>query len=168
MHPYQGGGGMIHQVQEQQFSAAEGTAKFEAGTPPIAQAIGLAAAIKWLQQLHWRDIEDYENTLAQYAHRQLSNIDTLQCIAAENQKIQHGTSCLSFTIPNMHPHDLTDILGQKNIHLRAGHHCTQPLHEYLHIPASTRLSLALYNTTEEIDVLCTAIEEAKEILESNR
>lgn len=157
MQPWIGGGGMISEVHEALFTAAEAPAKFEAGTPPIAEALGLASAITWLQQYSWQDIETYETALAEYAYQKLS------CIAGITLLGEPSTS-ISFTLHNVHSHDLTDILGQKNIHLRAGHHCTQPLHEHLGIPASTRLSLALYNTKEEIDACILAIEAACKVL----
>ena len=169
MQPYQGGGGMIVEVHEQDFVPTDGPAKFEAGTPPIAEVIGLSAAIEWLNQFDWNDIEAYEKELSAYAYKKLSTIDQLSIINYQ-LSIEQGspTTTQSFVIEGIHPHDLTDILGQKNIHLRAGHHCAQPLHEHLGIPATTRLSLALYNTKEDVDKLCAAIAEAKEILQINR
>jgi cysteine desulfurase / selenocysteine lyase len=165
MSEWLGGGGMIHDVRRETFTSANAPAKFEAGTPPIAQAIGLGAAVDWLSQFNWKDIQKYEEKLMKYSREVLSEINGLTILGIRNSQfaIRNSSSCLSFTLDSIHPHDLTDI-GHKNIALRAGHHCTQPLHEFIGVSASTRLSLALYNTKEEIDILREGIVEAMQIL----
>lgn len=148
---------MIHEVYEDHFTSADLPAKFEAGTQPFVEAIGLKAAIDWLAQFSWKDIQTHEHSLIQKAHEQLSNIEGLTILGPKDPTMIHG--CISFTIEGIHPHDLTDILGKQGICLRAGHHCTQVLHRSLGINASTRLSVGIYNTEEEIDRTTEAIKE---------
>jgi cysteine desulfurase/selenocysteine lyase len=113
----------------------------------------------WLQQFSWTDIEKQEEQTLKVAIEKLSAIDGLKFLATKNV-----SGCVSFTIDGVHPHDLTDMLGEKNIHLRAGHHCTQPLHKKLGIAASTRLAVGIYNSIEEIDALAKEIQFARERL----
>ncbi len=157
MPPFLGGGMMIHEVYNDHFSPADLPAKFEAGTQPIAEAVGLHAAIDWINQYSWGDIQAHEHNLIQKAYDQLSTIDGLTILGPTNPNDIHG--CISFTIDGIHPHDLTDILGKRGICLRAGHHCAQILHRTLGINASTRLSVGIYNTEEEINRAITAIKE---------
>ncbi|HAI98186.1 TPA: cysteine desulfurase [Candidatus Peribacteria bacterium] len=147
--PFLGGGGMVQRVTREEFLPADPPAKFEAGTPPIAEAIGLKAAIEWFTQYPWKDIEAHEHALLAHAIEKLKAIPSLRILGPASADEVAG--CVSFTIEGVHPHDLTDILGRQGICLRAGHHCAQPLHERLDIGASTRLSVSLYNTPEEID-----------------
>ncbi len=149
MPPFLGGGMMIHEVSRDHFSSAEPPAKFEAGTPPIAEAIGLQAAINWLTQFNWKDIETHESMLITTALNALKEIPEVQILP--NSKFQIPNSCVSFTHANIHPHDLTDFLGKQGIHMRAGHHCAEPLHETLGVNASTRVSVGIYNTEEDIE-----------------
>jgi cysteine desulfurase/selenocysteine lyase len=162
MPPFLGGGMMIREVTRESFTAADAPAKFEAGTPPITQAVGLAAAIEWLMQYSWDDRNAHEKELLSAALTALSSVKGLHILGPG--KADEISGCISFTVDGMHPHDLTDILGQKGICLRAGHHCTQPLHERLGIPASARLSVGIYNTVDEINLLPAAIADAKKIL----
>lgn len=170
MPPFLGGGMMIREVTQEGFSPADLPQKFEAGTQPIAEAVGLRAAIDWLSQFSWKEIEEHEQGLLEYAQEKLSRIDDLTILArskTNNQKLitnNFPSSCLSFTIEGVHPHDLTDIVGKEGICLRAGHHCAQPLHKRLGVTASTRLSVALYNTKEDIDRAVIAIQKAVEFL----
>ncbi|MBI3816634.1 SufS family cysteine desulfurase [Candidatus Peregrinibacteria bacterium] len=165
MPPFLGGGMMIHEVHRDHFTAADIPAKFEAGTQPIAEAVGLHAAINWFTQFDWNDIVNHEQELLTHAASALNDIPGLHVLGPLSIRhlplaIRHSASgCLSFTIDGVHPHDLTEILGRKGICLRAGHHCTQPLHKRLGIAASTRLSVGIYNTKEEIDATVEAIGE---------
>jgi cysteine desulfurase/selenocysteine lyase len=161
MSPFMGGGGMVQEVTLDGFTPADAPACFEAGTPPIAEAIGLAAAIEWQSQFNWKDREEHDRKLIMTAVEELKKIDGLNFIGGDPM-IAHGT--LAFTIEGVHPHDLTDIIGKKGVALRAGHHCAQPLHTELGIPASTRLSVGIYNTEDEIRMAAKAIEEAVKIL----
>ena len=155
MPPFMGGGMMIGEVTLDGFTTADAPAKFEAGTPPIAQAIGLHAAIDWLTQFDWKDIEAHEGKLLSKALKLLSTIEGITILKSDDP-----SGCFCFTIDDVHPHDITDILGQRGVALRAGHHCTQPLHKKLGIAASIRFSVGIYNTEGEID---TFIKELKEV-----
>lgn len=161
MQPFLGGGSMIHDVDQEGFTPAEIPQRFEAGTPPITQAIGLAAAIQWLGEYAWEDLQKHESHLLTTAHNALSTIDGLQILGPQDPTTRSG--CISFTIEGVHPHDLTDLLGQRGFCLRAGHHCCQPLHDFFEIPATTRLSVGVFNTEEEIT---TCADQIKEIAHS--
>jgi len=163
MSPWLGGGMMIREVRKDGYTPADIPQKFEGGTPPIAQAVGLHAAIDWLSQFSWEDIEQHEQNLLSYAFEKLQNFEGLTILGPAER-----SGCISFVIDDMHPHDLTEILGRKGICLRAGHHCTQPLHERLGHIATTRLSVSIYNTKEEIDIFCAGIQEAQSILQPKK
>jgi cysteine desulfurase/selenocysteine lyase len=165
MPPVLGGGMMIQEVHRDRFTPAELPAKFEAGTPPIADAVGLAAAIEWLTQFSWSDIEAHEQSLLSAAVTALSAVPHLTILGGMTHASSLRSGCVSFVVDGVHPHDLTDMLGQEGICLRAGHHCTQPLHRHLGIPASTRLSVGIYNTAEEIAITVEALSKAAERLQ---
>ena len=154
--PLLGGGMMIGEVFTDRFTTADVPAKFEGGTQPVAEAVGLDVAMDWLTQFSWDDIAKHESLLMKKAYDLLQKIPGLTILCPNS----NPSPLLSFVIDNVHPHDLTEILGRKGICLRAGHHCTQPLHRRLGIPASTRLSVGIYNTMAELDLL------AKELLEA--
>lgn len=158
MTPFMGGGGMVQNVALDSFTPADAPACFEAGTPPVAEAIGLAAAIKWQSSFNWEDREAHDRMLMNAAMEELSSIEGLRILGTGNPQTTYG--CVSFTINGVHPHDLTDIAGSKGIAMRAGHHCAQPLHRALNIPASSRLSTALYTTEEDIRRAAAVIREA--------
>ncbi len=163
MPPFLGGGGMIQEVTMDGFTAADVPQRFEAGTQPIAEAVGLAAAIDWLGQYSWTDIEAHEQKLLRAAIDSLRTIPKLRILPSlsPNSEVRSPPSgCISFVIDGVHPHDLTEILGRRGICLRAGHHCTQPLHKKLGVAASTRLSVGIYNTVEEITALPPKIAES--------
>lgn len=162
MPPFLGGGMMIHEVKRDGFSPAESPQKFEAGTPPIAQAIGLAAAIEWTNQFPWKDREAYEASVISDALTMLKEIEGLTILGPK--ETDSISCCISFVTDGVHPHDLTDIIGQQHIALRAGHHCTQPLHERLGVPATTRLSVGVYNTIEELETLKVEMKKALDLL----
>ncbi len=153
---------MIQEVKKEGFSSAEPPGKFEAGTPPIAQAIGLSAAIDWLEQYAQEDKEAHEAALIKDAIAVLNGIEGLTIFGSTDAKDVSG--CISFVTEGAHPHDLTDILGQQKIALRAGHHCTQPLHKRLGITATARLSVGLYNTVEELETLREEMQKALDLL----
>ncbi|MDD5751407.1 MAG: SufS family cysteine desulfurase [Candidatus Peribacteraceae bacterium] len=162
MPPFLGGGSMIAEVHRDGFTPADAPQKFEAGTPPIAEAIGLAAAIDWLGQYPWKDIQAHEAVLMRAAFQTLQSIPGLKILGPQNP--EDVSACVSFTVEGIHPHDLTDVLGHEGICLRAGHHCAQPLHERFGIPASARLSVGIYNTEEEIRSVGPAIARAIALL----
>lgn len=155
MPPFLGGGMMIAEVHKDGFTPADLPQKFEAGTQPISEAEGLRAAIEWLRNYSWGDIAAHEARLLGIAEKELSKIPGLRIFGAAPY-----AGCLSFVTEGAHPHDLTEILGREGICMRAGHHCTQPLHERLGVNATTRLSVALYNTEEEILAVRPAMEAA--------
>ena len=158
MDAWLGGGMMIREVHQDRFVPADVPARFEGGTPPVAEAVGLRAAIDWLQQYAWDDIAAHEQSLIARAIESLSALPGIHLLGSWNGDAGSSASgCLSFTLDNIHPHDLTQVLGDMGICLRAGHHCAQPLHRRFGIPASTRLSVAAYNTLEEIDAVAPAI-----------
>jgi cysteine desulfurase/selenocysteine lyase len=157
MPPFLSGGGMIANVSEIGFESADIPHKFEAGTPAIAEAIGLGSAIKWMDEIGCDAMYAHTQFLIKTAHEKFSTIKGITIFGPQKNERR---GCISFTIDGIHAHDLTEILGRKNICLRAGHHCTEPLHKALKVPATTRLSVAVYNTEAEIDTCVAAIEKA--------
>lgn len=159
MNPFQGGGDMIKSVTFEKTIYADLPNKFEAGTPAIASQIGLGAAIDYLNIIGREKAAAYEHELLNYATQRLSAIEGVRIIGTAREKL----SVLSFTIDNVHPHDIGTILDQQGIAIRAGHHCAQPVMQRFKIPATARASFAFYNTKEEIDVLADAIEKVIEV-----
>ncbi len=158
MPPFLGGGMMIGTVKRDHFTSAEIPQKFEAGTPCITEAVGLHAAIDWLSQFDWKDIQEHEYQLMNIAIQELSKIEGLTILPnSQLPTTSPQIGCLSFTFKDIHPHDLTEALGKQGICLRAGHHCAEPLHEKLGVTASTRMSFGIYNTEEDIQQTTTAI-----------
>lgn len=150
MPPLFGGGDMIRKVTLEGFTTNSLPYKFEAGTPSIAEAIGFGAAVDYLESLGMDKIHMHERELTKYAYEALYKVSGLTILGPPPE--DRG-GVLSFTIENIHPHDVAQILDQYGIAVRAGHHCAMPLHDKLSIPASTRASLYLYNTEEDIDKL---------------
>lgn len=159
MPPYQGGGEMIKSVTFEKTVYNDLPHKFEAGTPHISGAIGLGAAVEYLQQAGMDSIAAYEHQLLEYGTRALSRIDGLRIIGTAREK----ASVLSFILDGVHAHDVGTILDQEGIAVRTGHHCAQPVMIRFGIPATARASLAFYNTQKEIDVLVAAIHKVKEV-----
>jgi cysteine desulfurase/selenocysteine lyase len=159
MPPYQGGGDMIKVVTFEKTTYNDVPYKFEAGTPNIAGGIGLGAALNYVSRLSLDQIAGYEHQLLEYGTERLSEIPGLRLIGTARQK----AGVLSFVIDGIHPHDIGTILDKQGIAVRTGHHCAQPVMDFFHVPATTRASLALYNTTGEIDKLVAGIHKVKEI-----
>ncbi|MEC8369763.1 MAG: cysteine desulfurase, partial [Pseudomonadota bacterium] len=159
MPPFLGGGDMILSVTMEKSTWAALSAKFEAGTPPIAQAIGLGAALEYVSGIGLEGIAAHEIDLLNYATQQLSSIDGLRIIGTAPNK----TSVISFTMDGAHPHDISTIIDQAGVCVRAGHHCAQPLMERMGVPATTRASFGMYNTREEADTLVAALGNVREI-----
>jgi len=159
MPPYQGGGDMIKMVTMMETQYNDLPYKFEAGTPNISGAIGLGAAIDYVNEIGLENISQYENDLLNYANQLASEITGLKFIGTAKQK----TSILSFTLKGIHPHDIGTILNNEGIAIRTGHHCAMPVMEHFKIPATSRASFAFYNTHEEIDVLIKAIDKCKKV-----
>jgi len=147
--PFLGGGEMILEVTQDSFTEKELPWKFEAGTPHIAGAIGLAEAVRFIKEIGWKNIQKAEDDLAKYLYKEMSLLDFVEIYGPK--KTKNHLPLFSFTIKGVHAHDATDLLGEEGICTRGGHHCTMPLHRYLGISASCRASLAFYNTKEEID-----------------
>ena len=160
MSPYQGGGDMIKEVTFEKTTYNEPPLKFEAGTPNIAGAIGLAAAVKYVNKLGFPFIEQQESRLLQYATKELLKIDGLRLIGSSENK----AAVISFLIGDIHPFDVGTLLDQLGIAIRTGHHCTQPLMDHYKIPGTARATFSFYNTIEEIDEFVNALKKAKKML----
>jgi cysteine desulfurase/selenocysteine lyase len=157
--PYQTGGGQIRTVSFEKTTFAPIPEKFEPGTPAIAPVIGLGAAIDYLNSIDFAAAADYEHELLEYATARLGDIPEVKIIGTA----AHKAGVLSFTIDNIHPHDIGTILDQQGIAVRAGHHCAQPVMEFFDVPATTRASFAFYNTREEVDKLVDAVQKVIEV-----
>ena len=160
MPPYQTGGGVIKTVTFEKTTFADLPLKFEAGTPHIAGAIGLAAAINYVNTLGLSNIANYENQLLVYATQQLSKIDGLRIIGTSSNK----AAVISFVVDGLHPFDIGMILDKQGIAVRTGHHCTQPLMQIFGLQGTVRISFAFYNTVEEIDFFIVALKKAIKML----
>jgi cysteine desulfurase/selenocysteine lyase len=161
MPPFMGGGSMIRRVGLQSSTYAELPAKFEAGTPSVADAIVLGAAVEYLQSVGMAAIQAHEEALTAYALGRLGGIDGLTIHGPLDTIDRAGV--LSLTLNEIHPHDLASILDEDGVCVRAGHHCCQPLMERLGVTATARASLYLYNTIEDVDRLAASLERAKAI-----
>jgi len=160
MPPFLAGGGMINVVTYESSTYADVPARFEAGTPAIAEAVGLSAAVDYLEALGMDRIHAYELKLARIALEKLSRVPL---VTIYGPSIEHRTGVISMTVGDIHAHDLASILDREGICVRAGHHCNQPLMEKLGVPATTRASFYIYNTEPEIDALVAGIDVAKRI-----
>ena len=158
MPPYQGGGDMIRSVTFDKTTYADLPHKFEAGTPHIAGAIGLGAAVNYLLSVGFEGIGRHEADLLAYGTNALSEVKGLQLIGTSPNK----ASILSFVMDGAHPHDIGTIVDADGIAIRTGHHCTQPVMDRFGVPATARASIAMYNTHEEIDALVKALEHVRE------
>ena len=155
MPPYQGGGDMIRTVTFEKSTYAALPHKFEAGTPSIADVIGLGAAIDYLNEIGMANIASYEAELLAYATQQAKQIKGLRIIGEAEDK----GAILSFTLDHIHPHDIGTMLDSLGIAIRAGHHCAMPVMDFYGVPATARASFAMYNTKAEIDVLISGIKD---------
>ncbi len=158
MPPFLGGGSMIESVTVDRVTYASSPNRFEAGTPPIVEAIGLSAALNYMMQIGRAEIAAHEHELTSYAHQRLGEFNWLQL---------HGTTTdkgaiVSFNVAGLHPHDVSTIIDRSGIAVRAGHHCAQPLMERFGVPAMCRASFGLYNTKAEVDALAEGLMKAHE------
>jgi cysteine desulfurase/selenocysteine lyase len=165
MPPFLGGGSMIRRVTKAGFEPGDLPAKFEAGTPPIVPAIGLGAAIDYLNQIGLEAIHQHERQLIQHAHQVLDAVGDVRRLGPPPNK---KAGIVSFVVQGIHAHDVAQLLDREGIAVRAGHHCTMPLHKRLGINASTRASFYFYNTLEEVNRLGEAIEGAKRLFRRQR
>ncbi len=159
MAPFHGGGEMILEVQLERSTFQDVPYKFEAGTPPIAQAVGLGAAVDYLQAVGMENVHAHESALAAYAIETLEKVDGLTVYGPRTNR---GGE-VSFSLKGIHPHDLATIVDTEGVAIRAGHHCAQPLMRRLGVGSTARASFYLYNTRDEIDALVRAIEKARSI-----
>ncbi len=159
MPPYQGGGDMISSVTFEKTTYNVLPYKFEAGTPNIADVIALGAAVDYLSAMDFAAIEEYEQELLQYGTSALLAVPGLKIIGTAENKV----AILSFVLPNIHAHDLGTLVDEEGVAIRTGHHCTQPVMKHFQVPATSRASLAFYNTKPEIDQLVAAIHKAREV-----
>ena len=165
MPPFLGGGSMIRSVQRESSTYADVPAKFEAGTPAIAEAIGLAAAVDYLNQVGLEAIFVHEQELLEYAHQKLAEIEG---ITIYGPKPRQKTGAITFNLEGIHPHDIAGVLDTVGVAVRAGHHCAQPLMQKFGVIATVRASFYLYNKLEEIDILHEGLLKAQRMLTRRR
>jgi cysteine desulfurase/selenocysteine lyase len=159
MPPYHGGGEMIRSVSFDGTTYAPAPAKFEAGTPNIAGVVGLGAALRYLKALDWTAIQRHEADLRDYATAMLLDVPGIRIVGNAARK----ASVISFVMDGVHAHDIGTILDQREVAIRAGHHCTQPVMDRLGVAATARASFAFYNTRDDVDRLVSAVQEVREV-----
>ena len=159
MPPFLGGGEMIREVHTHEATWKDPPYKFEAGTPNAAGAVGLSAATEYLSRIGMKHIHDYERELTAYALEKISKVGGIVTFGPKDPTRRVGV--ITFNLGDIHAHDLATILDEEGIAIRSGHHCAQPLMEYLDVPATSRASFYLYNTKEEVDALVSALEKAR-------
>jgi len=161
MPPYQGGGDMISSVTFEKTTYNKLPYKFEAGTPNIAGGIGLGAAIQYLNQFDWEQVESHERDVLSYATERISAVPGVRLIGTAREK----TAVISFVFEGIHPHDVGTILDQEGIAIRTGHHCAQPVMERFGIPGTARASFGLYNTRADVDALVAGLHKVLEVFQ---
>ena len=157
--PYQGGGGMISEVQKDKVTFASFPTKFEAGTMQTPEVVAFSEAIKFIEDLGIKNIQNHEDQILEYGIEKLKKNNSVKIIGDPKERV----SVMSFTIKGIHPHDIATILDEDGVAIRAGHHCCQILHDKLGIPATARASIGVYNSKEDIDILCNAIDKCKKV-----
>jgi cysteine desulfurase/selenocysteine lyase len=161
MPPYMGGGSMIRKVTLEKTTFADIPARFEAGTPAVADQVGLGAAMQYLSGLGMENVRQHEIELLDYALEQLPGVPGLTAFGPDN--LDERAAVISFTLGDIHAHDVAAILDSENIAVRAGHHCAQPLMEDLGVVATSRASLYLYNTKDDVDRLIAGLHKANKV-----
>jgi cysteine desulfurase / selenocysteine lyase len=161
MPPFLGGGSMIRKVTKEGTTYADPPARFEAGTPAIAQAIGMASALRWMDSVEMEAIRRHEEEIAAYALEQLAEVTGLSVFGPPAGPERLGP--VSFELDGVHAHDVSEILDRHGVAVRAGHHCAQPLMDRLGIPATARASFGVYTTPEEIDRLVEGLHDARKV-----
>jgi len=159
--PYIGGGGMINEVNKDKITYASVPEKYEAGTMPTAEVIAFNESIKFMETVGIENIIKHEKELTNYALEKLKKINSVKIIGNPINK----AGVISFVIKGIHPHDISTIVDEEGVAIRAGHHCCQILHNRLNLPATARASIGVYNTKEDIDILCKAIENCRKVFE---
>lgn len=160
MPPFLGGGDMIKAVHLRTFTPNSLPHKFEAGTPAIAESVGFSAAVEYLEKLGMEKVETHEQEIIHYA---LERLEEIPGIRVYGPSAKDKGAVASFSLDDIHPHDVSQILDRYGLAVRAGHHCAQPLHERLGIPATTRASFYIYNNFQEVDKLVEGIYQVKKI-----
>ncbi|MBL4740615.1 MAG: cysteine desulfurase [Sneathiella sp.] len=158
MPPYQGGGDMINRVTIEKTTYATGHSKFEAGTPPIVQAIGLGVAIDYVNSIGFDAIAAHEQALLSYATEELTKLNAVRIIGQAKNK----APIISFEMEGVHPHDIGTIVDQAGVAIRVGHHCAQPLMDFFDVPSTARASFAFYNNTADVDALIDSLKMVQE------
>jgi cysteine desulfurase/selenocysteine lyase len=159
MPPYQTGGGMIRKVSWDEVVWADVPARFEAGTPAIAEAIGLHAALDFIDAIGRERIAAQEHALTQYALQRLQEVPDLRLYGPQPDR----AGIFAFTLADIHPHDIATVLDSRDIAIRSGHHCAHPLGDRLGVPATARVSLAIYNDTDHIDALIEGLHYVRQV-----
>ncbi|AGC42552.1 cysteine desulfurase [Myxococcus stipitatus DSM 14675] len=159
MPPYQGGGDMILSVTMEKITYNRVPHRFEAGTPNLEGAVGLAAAIRYLRSLGMDAIAEHDRALMAYGTQALESVPGLRLVGTAREKV----GVLSFVLEDIHPHDVGTILDREGICIRTGHHCAQPVMQHFKVPATARASLALYNTREDVDALVRGLHKVREV-----
>jgi cysteine desulfurase / selenocysteine lyase len=160
MTPYQGGGAMIETVEFDDITYVDPPYRFEAGTPMVAQIVGLGAAFSFLSSLDMVSVLNYEDALRDYANEKLYEIEGLRIIGTTQNK----AAIFSFVLDDIHPHDAGTILDTEGIAVRVGHHCAQPTMRKFKVPATIRASFSFYNTKHEVDLLCKGLQKVKDVM----
>jgi len=155
MPPFLGGGGMIRKVTLEGSTFADVPARFEAGTPAVGEAIGLGVAVEYLTALGMDRVREHERELTAYALERLREVPAITIYGPQDPELRGGV--ISFTLGDVHPHDVAAILDSDNVAVRAGHHCNQPLMHHLGVVATTRASFYVYNTLEDVDRLVAGL-----------
>jgi cysteine desulfurase/selenocysteine lyase len=161
MEPFEGGGEMISDVRLDESTWAPVPHKFEAGTPPIVEAVGLGAAVDYLEKIGMESIRSHSEKLTGYALEQLAALPAIRLFGPDDLARRGGV--ISFALGDIHPHDVATILDQEGIAVRAGHHCAKPLTRALGVPATVRASFHVYNTTEDVDALITGLRKVQRV-----
>ena len=165
--PFLGGGEMIEDVFEEKSTWAELPHKFEAGTPAIAEAIGLAEALKYIKKIGLDNINNYEKSITKYLFDNLSKIENIHIIGPSPNEDQNRASLATFYFDDIHSNDIAEILDSKGVCIRSGHHCCQPLHRYLGIKSTARVSMNFTTTKEDIDIFIIKLKETINFLRIN-
>ena len=161
MPPFQGGGEMIKEVHTSGPLLKDLPYKYEAGTPDIGGSIGLGAAIDYLNKIGMQNVHEHEKDITRYALSKMSQVKGLVTYGPKD--VEHRVGVIAFNLGDIHAHDLASIMDEEGIAIRSGHHCAQPLMEFLDIPAASRASFYIYNTKEEVDVFIKALEKARKL-----
>jgi cysteine desulfurase/selenocysteine lyase len=158
MRPFRGGGEMIREVGKDKITYGDAPHRFEAGTPPIIEVIGLGEALGWMMDIGFDAMQAHENALRDHAMEAVGAINRVKIYGTAKEK----GAIVSFGVDGIHPHDLATVIDRSGVAVRAGHHCAQPLMTRFDVPATARASFAVYNTHEEVDALVAALNKAIE------